>query len=90
MKAILHLTDDDKRDILGLFADYLEGLKERPQSKLGLINAAEVVEELGISVSTLNRWEIIGLKRYQPPVGASKIRLYRITDILQFLGVEDE
>lgn len=90
MKAILHLTDDDKRAILGLFADYLEKLTARPQGKLGLINASEVVEELDIPISTLNRWELAGLARYQPPVGGSKIRLYRITDVLQFLGVPDE
>lgn len=89
MEAILHLTDDDKRAILGLFADYLEELKERPPGKTGLINANEVKEELGISSSTLQRWEKQGLKRYHAPLDGGKIRLYRITDLLRFLGVED-
>ena len=59
-------------------------------SKLGkLITAQQAMDELGLKYNTLRRWEEAGLKRYQPPVEDSRKVYYRISDILAFLGVEN-
>lgn len=81
-------TNDIKHDFLKVLTSFLEHYDQRPPSKTGLINANEVKEELGISSSTLQRWEKQGLQRYHAPLDGGKIRLYRITDLLRFLGVE--
>ena len=44
--------------------------------------------ELGIDYNTLRRWEDNGLPRYIPPLEDTRKVFYRVTDILQFLGVK--
>ena len=42
---------------------------------------------LEIEYKTLKRWENNGLRRYQPPLEDTRKVFYRVSDILQFLGV---
>ncbi|MFA9492454.1 hypothetical protein [Streptococcus sp. E17BB] len=78
----------------------LEGLKELKQAlntlvelekqragKLDLITLKELLEILDISEPTLNRWEDMGLKRYQAPVDGARKIFYRPSDIYLFLAV---
>ena len=67
----------------------LEGYSKLDKHQLGIITAQQVMTELEVSYNTLKRWEEAGLKRYQPPVEDSRKVYYRISDILAFLGVEN-
>lgn len=67
----------------------LEGYSKLDKHQLGIITAQQVMGELEVSYNTLKRWEEAGLKRYQPPVEDSRKVYYRISDILAFLGVEN-
>ena len=67
----------------------LEGYSKLDKHQLGRITAQQVMAELEVSYNTLKRWEEAGLKRYQPPVEDSRKVYYRISDILAFLGVEN-
>ena len=53
------------------------------------MSAVEVRKELGIKANTLKRWEMAGLRRYQPPLEDTRKVFYKIKDILIFLGVDD-
>lgn len=53
------------------------------------MTAQQAMDELGLKYNTLRRWEEAGLKRYQPPVEDTRKVYYRISDILAFLGVEN-
>ncbi|KXU13698.1 hypothetical protein SORDD17_01648 [Streptococcus oralis] len=75
--------------VLELVENYL-GAREMVKSRLtGLISAQEVMEELDIKYKTLQRWELAGLRRYQPPLEDTRKVYYRISDLLKFLGVEN-
>jgi len=52
-----------------------------------LISAKRVQEELDIKYLTLQKWERMGLKRYQPPGDDSRKVYYRVDDIRKFMGV---
>lgn len=67
----------------------LEGYSKLDKHQLGIITAQQVMAKLEVSYNTLKRWEEAGLKRYQPPVEDSRKVYYRISDILAFLGVEN-
>lgn len=67
----------------------LEGYSKLDKHQLGIITTQQVMDELEVSYNTLKRWEEAGLKRYQPPVEDSRKVYYRISDILAFLGVEN-
>ena len=67
----------------------LEGYSKLDKHQLGIITAQQVMAELEVSYNTSKRWEEAGLKRYQPPVEDSRKVYYRISDILAFLGVEN-
>lgn len=67
----------------------LEGYSKLDKHQLGIITAQQVMAELEVSYNTLKRWEEAGLKRYQPPVEDSRKVYYRISDILAFLGAEN-
>ena len=67
----------------------LEGYSKLDKHQLGIITAQQVMAELEVSYNTLKRWEEAGLKRYQPPVEDSRKVYYRISDILAFLGGEN-
>lgn len=54
---------------------------------LGLISAKRVQEELDIKYLTLQKWERMGLKRYQPPGDDSRKVYYKVDEIRKFMGV---
>ena len=77
------------RGAVSVLDKVLEGYSKRDKRQLGIITAQQVMGELEVSYNTLKRWEEAGLKRYQPPVEDSRKVYYRISDILAFLGVEN-
>ena len=54
------------------------------------MTAQQVMTELDIKYKTLQRWEKAGLRRYQPPLEDTRKVFYRVSDILLFLGVNNE
>lgn len=52
-----------------------------------LITRAEAMEKLGVSSTTLVKWERLGLKVYQSPFEHSRKIYYRKSDIYKFLAV---
>jgi len=42
---------------------------------------------LGISATTLDSWEKLGLKRYQTPMDGAKKVFYRPSDVYLFLAI---
>ena len=75
--------------ILEVVEKYLE-VRDRIKPRLtGLISAQEAMDELDIKYKTLQRWESVGLRRYQPPLEDTRKIYYRISDLLKFLGVEN-
>lgn len=75
--------------VISVLDKALEGYSKLDKHQLGIITAQQVMAELEVSYNTLKRWEEAGLKRYQPPVEDSRKVYYRISDILAFLGVEN-
>lgn len=80
-----------QRELLELVGRFLD-LQTKPKPRLtGLISRQEAMEELGIKrAQTFRRWEKLGLKTYGPPLADAKVVLYKVSDLLTFLGVEDE
>jgi phage protein len=75
--------------VLELVENYLE-VRDTVKPRLtGLISAQEAMDELDIKYKTLQRWESVGLRRYQPPLEDTRKIYYRISDLLKFLGVEN-
>lgn len=75
---------------LQLFKQTLETLVElekQRSSKLDLISRKELMDLLGISATTLDNWESLGLRRYQPMDGAKKV-FYRPSDVYLFLAIK--
>lgn len=90
----MHVLSEEFEDKLlriidNRFEDFLKAISKHDNKQLDLISAQKVQDELGVSYNTLRRWEEAGLKRYQPPVEDSRKVYYRISDILAFLGVEN-
>jgi phage protein len=76
--------------ILEVVEKYLE-VRDRIKPRLtGLISAQEAMDELDIKYKTLQKWEDAGLRRYQPPLEDTRKIYYRISDLMKFLGVENE
>ena len=75
--------------ILEVVERYLEARDRLKPRLTGLISAQEVMDELDIKYMTLQRWEKAGLSRYQPPLEDTRKIYYKVTDIWQFLGVEN-
>jgi len=73
--------------LLDIVGKYLEGREKVKPRVLGLITAEQLKNELEIEYKTLKRWENNGLRRYQPPLEDTRKVFYRVSDILQFLGV---
>ena len=76
--------------LLDIVGKYLEGREKVKPRLTGLITAQQLKNELDIEYKTLKRWEDNGLRRYQPPIEDSKKIFYRVSDILIFLGVEND
>lgn len=84
-------SDEFERELLHNIDKHLENrleLAKEQDNKLDLITRSEVVDELGITSGTLERWERLGLKRYQPPLERAKRVYYRKSDIYDFLTVD--
>lgn len=75
--------------VLDLVENYL-GARDTIKPRLtGLISAQVAMEELDIRYKTLQKWENAGLRRYQPPLEDTRKVYYKVSDILNFLGVEN-
>lgn len=69
---------------------YLEAREKVPKKLTGLITSKELEDELDIKYKTLQRWEKAGLPRYLPPIEDTRKNYYLISDVLIFLGVDDD
>lgn len=78
-----------KKAILDLIARFLDSYTKPAPRVLGLMNRTDVAQELGVSKQTLKRWEDDGLRPYSPPMESSKATFYKVSDLLEFLGVEE-
>ena len=76
--------------VLTLMTKFLDTYTKPEPRLLGLITQKQAQKELDISHTTLKKWESVGLKRYMPPVEGTKLVYYKITDLLVFLGVDDD
>ncbi|HFH9952344.1 TPA: XRE family transcriptional regulator [Streptococcus suis] len=76
--------------LLDMVGKYLEAREKVKPKLLGLITAEQLKDELDIEYKTLQRWEKNGLRRYQPPIEDTKKIFYRVSDILIFLGIEND
>ena len=75
--------------VLDLVENYL-GARDTIKPRLtGLSSAQVAMEELDIKYKTLQKWENAGLRRYQPPLEDTRKVYYKVSDILNFLGVEN-
>ncbi|CYW14372.1 XRE family transcriptional regulator [Streptococcus suis] len=81
---------DLTHSLLDIVGKYLEGREKVKPRILGLMTAEQLKDELDIEYKTLQRWEKHGLKRYQPPLEDTRKIFYRVSDILIFLGVEND
>lgn len=81
---------DLTHSLLDIVGKYLEGREKVKPRILGLMTAEPLKDELDIEYKTLQRWEKHGLKRYQPPLEDTRKIFYRVSDILIFLGVEND
>lgn len=75
--------------VLDLVEHYLEARDTIKPRLTGLISAQVAMEELDIKYKTLQKWENAGLRRYQPPLEDTRKVYYKVSDILNFLGVEN-
>lgn len=75
--------------ILKVVERYLEARDTVKPRLTGLISGQEVMDELDVKYKTLQRWEKVGLKRYQPPLEDTRKVYYKVTDILKFMGAEE-
>lgn len=80
-----------KRDLLATVGRFLE-LQTKPQPRItGLISRQQAMAELGIKQpQTFRDWEKLGLKTYHPPLEDTRTIFYKVSDLLEFLGAEDE
>lgn len=76
--------------VLNIVESYL-GARDLLKPRLtGLMSAQEAMNELDIKYKTLQRWENAGLRRYQPPLEDTRKVYYKVTDLLKFLGVDND
>ncbi|EPH03101.1 MULTISPECIES: hypothetical protein [Streptococcus] len=79
-----------KMELLETVDKYLKTRDKALPHITGLMTAQQVMTELDIKYKTLQRWEKAGLRRYQPPLEDTRKVFYRVSDILLFLGVNNE
>ncbi|MFA9414031.1 MULTISPECIES: hypothetical protein [Streptococcus] len=79
------------KGILELISRFLD-LQTKPKPRLtGLISRQDAMAELGIKrAQTFREWEKLGLKAYHPPLEDTRTIFYKVSELLEFLGVEDE
>ena len=90
----MHVLSDEyqyelAQGVVSIVENAIKAHSKYDNKQLGLMTAQQAMDELGLKYNTLRRWEEAGLKRYQPPVEDSRKVYYRISDILAFLGVEN-
>lgn len=80
-----------QQSLLELVGNFLE-LHDKPAPRLlGLISRQQAMAELGIKrAQTFREWEKLGLRTYHPPLEDTRTIFYKVSDLLTFLGVEDE
>ena len=83
------MIDDIKTKILEAIERYLKKREEVPQRITGLIPSQQLMKELDIKYTTLQRWEKAGLRRYQPPLEDTRKAYYKVSDIWKFMGVDE-
>ena len=83
------MIDDIKTKILEAIERYLKKRDEVPQRITGLIPSQQLMKELDIKYTTLQRWEKAGLRRYQPPLEDTRKAYYKVSDIWKFMGVDE-
>ena len=83
------MIDDIKTKILEAIERYLKNREEVPQRITGLIPSQQLMKELDIKYTTLQRWEKAGLRRYQPPLEDTRKAYYKVSDIWKFMGVDE-
>ena len=76
--------------VLNLVEKYLEARDILKPRLTGLMSAQEAMDELDIKYKTLQRCESAGLRRYQPPLEDTRKVYYKVTDLLKFLGVDND
>lgn len=84
-------SEEFERELLKNIESHLSArleLERQNKDEWDLITRAQVCEKLGVSTTTLDKWEKLGLKRYQSPFGRAKKIYYRKTDILNFMAVD--
>lgn len=74
-------------DTVNKLADKKMELEKQLMNVTELIPDKTVLDELGISNTTLNNWIRDGLKVYRPPYENSKKRYFRRPDLINFLTV---
>ena len=88
------LSKESEHDLTDKISTVIENylaVREIPKPRLtGLMSAQEAMDELDIKYKTLQRWESAGLRRYQPPLEDTRKVYYKVTDLLKFLGVDND
>lgn len=77
-----------KKEVAITVTTFLDNYTKPEPRLLGLITQKQLEEELNVNYNTLRKWEDNGLPRYIPPLEDTRKVFYRVTDILQFLGVK--
>ena len=77
-----------KKEVAASVTTFLNNYTKPEPRLLGLITQTDLKKELGIDYNTLRKWEDNGLPRYIPPLEDTRKVFYRVSDILQFLGVK--
>lgn len=77
-----------KKEVAVTVTTFLDNYTKPEPRLLGLITQKQLEEELNVNYNTLRKWEDNGLPRYIPPLEDTRKVFYRVTDILQFLGVK--
>ena len=88
------LSKESEHDLTNKISTVVENylaVREKTKPRLtGLMSAQEAMDELDIKYMTLQKWEKAGLRRYQPPLEDTRKIYYRISDLMKFLGVEND
>jgi len=94
LKVVLSMTwlskeaeNEIKREVAITVTTFLDNYTKPEPRLLGLITQTDLKKELGIDYNTLRKWEDNGLPRYQAPLEDTRKVFYKVSDILQFLGV---
>ena len=82
------LARDIARPILEVIQDFIKQEDDKKHSQIGLIPQSIVLKELDIDWGTLDKWEDVGLKRYEPPIENTRKVYYDRDEIRKFLSLK--